>query len=43
LKSVAGRRGVVIGNGFYDKREKLSVQAGKGDKILDAYAKHMTQ
>jgi len=31
---VAGRRGAVVGDDFYEKLEKLNVQAGKKDKIL---------
>ena len=44
---VAGRRGAVVEDDFYNKLEKLNVQAGKRDKILlalcNAYAKRMTQ
>jgi len=31
---VAGSRGVAVQDDFYDKFERLSVQAGKTDKIL---------
>jgi len=44
---VAGRRGAVVEDDFYKKFKRLSVQAGKKDKILAAHvqriAKHMTQ
>jgi len=47
INFVAGRRGAVVEDDFYDKLEKLNVQAGKKDKILlahvHAYAKRMTQ
>ena len=31
---VAGRRGAVVEDDFYNKHEKLNIQAGKRDKIL---------
>jgi len=31
---VAGRRGAVVEDGFYNKLKKLNVRAGKNDKIL---------
>ena len=31
---MAGRRGAVVKNDFYNKLEKLNVQAGEKDKIL---------
>jgi len=34
INSVAGRRGAVVADDFYNKLEKLDVQAGKKDKIL---------
>jgi len=34
---VAGRRGAVVEDDFYNKLEKLIVQAGKRDKILLAH------
>jgi predicted transcriptional regulator len=47
INFVAGRRGAVVEDDFYDKLERLSVQAGKKDKILacmcNTYAKCMTQ
>ena len=47
INFVAGRRGASVEDDFYNKLEKLNVQAGKKDKILLAhvqrYAKRMTQ
>jgi len=43
INSVAGSRGAVVEDDFYSKLEKLSVQAGKRDKIMLAHAKRMTQ
>ena len=47
INFVAGRRGAVVEDDFYNKLEKLNVQAGKRDKILwhmcNAYAKRVTQ
>jgi len=37
INFVAGRRGAVVENDFYNKLEKLNVQAGKRDKILLAH------
>ena len=34
INFVAGRRGAVVEDDFYNKLEKLNVQAGKRDKIL---------
>ena len=34
INFVAGRCGVVVEDGFYNKRKKLNVRAGKKDKIL---------
>ena len=34
INFVAGRRGAVVENDFYNKLNKLNVQAGKKDKIL---------
>jgi len=36
-KIVASRRGAVVEEAFYDKIDKLNVQAGKMDKILLAH------
>ena len=43
ISFVAGRRGAVVENDFYNKLAKLNVQAGKRDKILLAHAKCTTQ
>jgi len=47
INFVAERRGAVREDDFYNKLERLNVQAGKKDKILaamcNAYAKRMTQ
>jgi len=37
INFVAGRRGAVVEDDFYNNRERLSVQAGKKDKILLAH------
>jgi len=37
INFVAGRRGAVVEDNFCDKLERLSVQAGKKDKILAAH------
>ena len=37
INFVAERRGAVVEDDFYNKREKLNVQAGKRDKILLAH------
>jgi hypothetical protein len=37
INFVAGRRGAVVENDFYNKLEKLKVQAGKKDKFLLAH------
>ena len=34
INFVAGRRGAVVEDDFYNKLKKLNVQAGKRDKIL---------
>jgi len=36
INFVAGRRGAVVEDDFYNQLERLSVQAGKKDKILAA-------
>jgi len=38
---VAGRRGAVMKDNFYNKLERLNVQAEKNVKILAAHATHM--
>ena len=40
INFVVGNRGSVMENDFYEKLEKLDVQAGKKDKIFSA---HVTQ
>jgi len=37
----AGRRGAVVEDDFYNKLEKLNVQAGKRDKILLAHVQRI--
>jgi len=37
INFVAGRRGAVVEDDFYNKLEKLNVHAGKRDKILLAH------
>ena len=37
INLVAGRRGAVVEDDFYNKLERLSVQAGKQDRILAAH------
>jgi len=34
---MAGRRGAIVEDDFYNKLKKLNVQAGKRDKILLAH------
>jgi len=45
INFAAGRRGAVVEDDFYNKLEKLNVQAGKNDswRMCNAYAKRMTQ
>jgi len=40
---VAGRRGAVVEDDFYNKLERLSVQAGKRDKILVAHVQRICE
>ena len=40
---MAGRRGAVAEGDFYIKLERLSVQAGKTDKILAAHVQHICE
>jgi len=40
---VAGRRGAVVENDFYNKLEKLNVQAGRTDKILLAHVQRICE
>jgi len=41
INFVAGRRGAVVEDDFYNKLEKLNVQAGKRDKILLAHVQRI--
>ena len=43
INFVAGRRGAVVEDDFYDKLEKLNVKAGKRDKILLARVQHICE
>jgi len=43
INFVAGRRGAVVEDDFYNKLEKLNVQTGKKDKILLAHAQRICQ
>ena len=43
INSVAGRRGAVVEDDFYNKLKKLKVQAGKRDKILLAHVQHICE
>ena len=43
INFVAGRRGAVVEDDFYDKLEKLNVQAGKRDKFLLAYVQRICE
>ena len=40
---MAGRRGAVVQDVFYNKLEKLNVQAGKRDKILLAHVQRICE
>ena len=41
INFVAGRRGAVVEDDFYNKLERLSVQAGKKEKILAAHVQRI--
>jgi len=43
INFVAGRRGAVVEDNFYNKLERLSVQAGKKDKILAAHVQRICE
>jgi len=43
IKFVAGRRGAVVEDDFYNKLEKLNVPAGKRDKILLAHVQRICE
>ena len=40
---MAGRRGAVVQDVFYNKLEKLNVQAGKRDKIMFAHVQRICE
>ena len=40
---VAGKRGAVVEDHFYNKLERLNVQAGQNDKILAAHVQRMCE
>jgi len=40
---VAGKRGAVVEDDFYNKLEKLNVQAGNRDKILLAHVQRICE
>ena len=40
---MAGRRGAVLEDNFYNKLEKLNVQAGKRDKIMLAHVQRICE
>jgi len=43
INFVAGRRGAVVEDDFYNKLEKLNVQAGKRDKILLSHVQRICE
>ena len=43
INFVAGRRGAVVEDDFYNKLEKLNVQAGKRDKIMLAHVQRICE
>ena len=43
INFVAGRRGAVVEDDFYNKLEKLNVQAGKRDNILLAHVQRICE
>ena len=43
INFVAGRRGAVVEDDFYNKLEKLNVQAGKRDKMLLAHVQRICE
>ena len=43
INFVAGRRGALVEDNFYNKLEKLNVQAGKRDKILVAHVQRICE
>ena len=43
INFVAGRRGAVVDDNFYNKFERLNVQAGKKNKILAAHVQRICE
>ena len=43
INFVAGRRGAVVEDDFYNKLEKINVQAGQRDKILLAHVQRICE
>ena len=43
INFVAGRRGAVVEDNFYNKLERPSVQAGRRDKILAAHVQRICE
>jgi len=43
INLMAGRRGAVVEDDFYNKLKKLNVQAGKRDKILLAHVQRICE
>jgi len=43
INFVAGRRGAVVEDDFYNKLDRLNVQAGKKEKILAAYVQRICE
>jgi len=43
INFVAGRRGAVVEDDFYNKLETINVQAGTRDKILLAHVQHICE
>ena len=43
INFVAGRRGAVVEDDFYNKLEKFNVQAGKRDKIMFAHGQRICE
>jgi len=43
INFVAGRRGAVVEDDFFNKFERLNVQAGKRDKILVAHVQRICE
>jgi len=43
INFVAGRRGTVVEDYFYNKLQRLNVQAGEKDKILATHVQHICE